>query len=227
MPAATGYNGVMAKFLKKKRRKWPPKDIRYKIPLDITSLRHAGNTRRELGITPRQEEFARLVATSMLTYTEAARRAGYTKQPDQAGFRLMSSKYSPKVVARVVQIKEELSERYDVTFENHVQKMAEIRDAALDKGNFTAAVAAEKSRGQVAGLYISRQEIMVGKIDQMSREEVMDEIRRIQTEFPTLLGQDTATSMIDVTPQEDGNYAEVLNLEDRNEDVGSHEERDI
>ena len=45
----------------------------------------------------------------------------------------------------------------------------------------------EKARGQVAGLYIDRKEILHGKIDQMDRQEVMDEIKRIQAEFPQLV----------------------------------------
>ena len=53
-------------------------------------------------------------------------------------------------------------------------------------GNFAAAVAAEKSRGQAAGLYIDRKEILHGKIDQMDREQVMKEIQKLQKEFPAL-----------------------------------------
>ena len=65
-------------------------------------------------------------------------------------------------------------------------KLAEIRDAAMTGGNFAAAVAAEKSRGQAAGLYIDRKEILHGKIDQMDREQVMKEIQKLQKEFPAL-----------------------------------------
>ena len=56
----------------------------------------------------------------------------------------------------------------------------------IGAGNFAAAVAAEKSRGQAAGLYIDRKEILHGKIDQMSKEEVMKEIQRLQQEYPAL-----------------------------------------
>ena len=35
--------------------------------------------------------------------------------------------------------------------------------------------------------YIDRKEILHGKIDQMDRQEVMDEIKRIQSEFPQLV----------------------------------------
>ena len=67
-----------------------------------------------------------------------------------------------------------------------MQKLAQIRDEALANGNYPAAVAAETKRGQAAGLYIDRKEILHGKIDQMSREEVVREIRRLQEEFPAL-----------------------------------------
>jgi hypothetical protein len=40
---------------------------------------------------------------------------------------------------------------------------------------------------------------MVGKIDQMSREEVMAEIKRLQEEFPNLLSLDGQVT-IDATP---------------------------
>jgi hypothetical protein len=56
----------------------------------------------------------------------------------------------------------------------------------MQNGNYAAAVAAEKSRGQAAGLYIDRKEILHGKIDQMNRDEVMREIKKLQEEYPAL-----------------------------------------
>jgi len=184
------------------------KDIRT-IPPDLPALRAAGNPRRELGITEKQERFARFVAGGNMSYTEAAKKAGFTKKWCHAyGPRLMNPRFFPKVVERVRQMKEQLAIRTDLTFEGHVNKMAEIRDAAMEKGNFTAAVSAEKSRGQAAGFYVSRSEIMVGKIDQMSREEVMAEIKKIQEEYPQLLSADDQL-MIDVAP----NTVEVVNAQ--------------
>ncbi len=104
-----------------------------------------------------------------------------------AASRFLNGRDYPHVLARVAEIKEELAKKYEVSFDGHVRQLAKIRDMALEKGNFTAAVAAEKSRGQVAGLYISRSEILVGKIDQMSREEVLAEIAKLQSQFPVLL----------------------------------------
>jgi len=95
-------------------------------------------------------------------------------------------KLNPRVNQRIAEIKQELGVKYEVTFEGHVKKLAEIRDAALSGSNFAAAVAAEKSRGQAAGLYIDRKEILHGRIDQMSKEEVLKEIQKLQEDFPAL-----------------------------------------
>ena len=139
------------------------------------------------GLTEKQEKFCRIYATEDVTRTEAARLAGYTeKTAPIAGSRFLNGRDYPHILARIAEIKEELSKKYEVTFDNHVRQLARIRDAAYEKGNYPAAVSAEKARGQAAGLYISRQEILVGKIDQMSREEVLAEIAKLQQEFPVL-----------------------------------------
>jgi phage terminase small subunit len=151
--------------------------------------------KREKGLTEKQEKFARIYATEDVTRTEAARLAGYSESAvHTVGSRFLNGKDFPQIVARVAELKEELSKKYEVTFDGHIRQLARIRDMALDKGNYTAAVAAEKSRGQAAGIYISRHEVMVGKIDQMSREEVLAEIHKLQAQFP-LLAADTAPTI--------------------------------
>ena len=67
-----------------------------------------------------------------------------------------------------------------------MKQLASLRDSAVQNGNYSAAVSAEKYRGQAAGLYIDRKEILHGKIDQMSKEEVMEKIKQLQQEFPGL-----------------------------------------
>ncbi len=175
----------------------------HKVPTN--SLRVIVDPRRELGLTERQEKFAKIYATEDVTQTEAARLAGF-KNPGNAASHFMSGKRFPLVLKRVQEIKEELAQKYEVTFENHVMRMAQIRDLALDGKNFTAAVAAEKARGQAAGLYITRSEILVGKIDQMSRDEVLSEIRRLQAEFPVLAN--TTMPTIDMEAADPNDYEE-------------------
>lgn len=166
----------------------------HKPKLDVVA-----NPRKEKMITPKQEEFARIYCTEDISQTEAAIRAGYSvKSAHAIASQLLDGKRYPHVVERIREIKAELSRKYEVTFESHVKKLAEIRDLAITNGNYPAAVAAEKSRGQAAGLYIDRKEIMHGRIDQMSREEVMREISRLQQEFPALAAVAEGNLIIDV-----------------------------
>ena len=147
------------------------------------------------GLTEKQERFCRIYATEDVTRTEAALQAGFGPgTASWAASRFLNGRDYPHVLARVGEIKEELARKYEVTFDGHIRQLARIRDLALDKGNYTAAHAAEKSRGQAAGLYISRSEILVGKIDQMSRDEVLAEIVKLQSQFPILLEHTAPTA---------------------------------
>lgn len=198
------------------------KKVNKKAAMDLIAT--PVNPKREIGLTERQEQFARLYATGTVTQTEAARQAGYSN-PRQMAVELMQN---PPVLERIRELKEELSIKFEVTFENHVKKLSEIRDAALDKGNFTAAVAAEKARGQAAGLYVTRQEIMVGKIDQMSREEVIAEIERMKKEYPVLANLSSGP-VIDVElAKDDRKKAEAENnkADDGGGDLEEHQEAD-
>jgi hypothetical protein len=147
------------------------------------------------GLTEKQEKFCRIYATEDVTRTEAAKMAGFGDgTASWAASRFLNGRDYPHVLARVAEIKEELARKYEVTFDGHIRQLARIRDMALEKGNYTAAHAAEKSRGQAAGLYISRSEILVGKIDQMSRDEVLAEITKLQSQFPILLEHTAPTA---------------------------------
>lgn len=62
--------------------------------------------------------------------------------------------------------------------------MQRIRDEALDNGAYSAAVAAEKARGQAEGsIYINKSEIRHGSIDQMDRAEVMKALNEIKASY--------------------------------------------
>ena len=161
----------------------PKAKVTHKNKLDVIA-----NPRVETGLSPKQEKFATIYATEEVTQTEAALRAGYAESNAHAiASRMLNGRDYPQVLERVRQIKTELQHKYEVTFESHVRKLAELRDQAMQNGNYAAAVTAEKARGSAAGLYIDRKEILTGKIDQMNRDEVMAEIRRIQEEFPQLV----------------------------------------
>jgi phage terminase small subunit len=133
-------------------------------------------------LTERQRKFCELyVSRDDLTLTQCAMEAGYNA--GNMGSHLL--KHGP-AIAYIKKLRAEVNAKYEVTFESHVRKLAEIRDIALQNGAYAAAVTAEKHRGQVAGLYIDRKEILHGRLDQMSRDDVMKEIAKLQQEFPGL-----------------------------------------
>mgnify|MGYP003634178711 CR=1 FL=1 len=153
-------------------------------------------------VTPQQWKFVQelLAGDGKISMRQAAVEAGYT--PDKAeatARRLTDPKISPHVVAAIQEYRIELNERYGTTFERHMRDMKEIRDAALEAGNYGAAVSAEYRRGQALGsIYVDRKEIRHGTIDSMSKEEVM---RKLQ-DLKNLYGGPPPKQIIDMTPEE-------------------------
>jgi hypothetical protein len=115
-----------------------------------------------------------------LTPTECARQAGYNE--DSANVRaseLLNGKRYPKVVEAVIARRAEIEKTHEVKLNKHVQELARLREKALGEKSYSAAVNAERLRGQAAGLYVDRKEIRTGSIDSMSREEVLTKLKEI------------------------------------------------
>ena len=158
--------------------------------IDVQRIKPVVNPLHEKGLTQRQEKFCKLYATENYTVSECVVMAGYSTDQNAVwsmGSKLLNGRDYPNVVARIRELKQEMAGKYEVNFDNHVRRLAEIRDAAVATGNYAAAVTAEKARGQAAGLYVTRQEILVGKIDQMSKEELIEEIAKLNKEYPALI----------------------------------------
>ena len=106
-----------------------------------------------------------------LTKTEAAKRAGYSEKNARfEGSSLTSPKKHPLVVKYIGELREEQFKKHEVTYENHVAQLGKIREGALKKGAWSAAVNAETNRGKAAGLYIDRKIIKTGKLEDMSEQ---------------------------------------------------------
>lgn len=67
--------------------------------------------------------------------------------------RLMSN---VKVMSRVQELRDAAAKEAQVTLEGHLNKLAELRDMAIEDGQFSAAITAEVSRGKAAGLYTDK-----------------------------------------------------------------------
>ena len=57
----------------------------------------------------------------------------------------------------------------------------------MDKGNYTAAVAAEVQRGRAAGLYVDRKEIRTGTLESMSEDQLIKKVDGLLADVIPLL----------------------------------------
>ena len=127
-----------------------------------------------------------------VTKTEAAILAGYSKdRARREGSELTNPKHSPLVVQYIGNLKEDKLKKYEVTYEGHVAELGKIRERALKKGAWSAAVNAETNRGKAAGLYIDRKIIKTGKIEDLSEQELEAKMKQILDDY---------AQIIDVTP---------------------------
>ena len=134
------------------------------------------------GLTVKQRMFVKIFTENegRLTPTECARQAGYKEDSaNVSSSLLLNGKRYPRVVDAIVRRRAEIEKTHEVKLQKHVQELARLREKSLVEKSFSAAVNAERLRGQAAGLYIDRKEIRTGTIDSMSREEVLKQLKEL------------------------------------------------
>ena len=106
----------------------------------------------------------------------------------------------------------------------------------MEAGSFNAAISAQNSLLKVGGLIVDRKEVMFGKIDQMSREEVENRLKQLMgneivdsaLESPALEGDGESQEEIDAMTdaEEESIYdSEVLdNITEEQEGSSNMEE---
>ena len=135
-------------------------------------------------LTSAQEIFAQAYARGDSTASHACRIAGYAESTVSVkGREFLDASLNPHIVKRIREIQEENAKRYGIDLDRHLRDLMTIRDQAIDNGSFAAAVSAEKIRGSAAGLHIDRKEILHGKIDQMSKADVIARLNELQEKF--------------------------------------------
>jgi len=141
-------------------------------------------------LTEMQRKFAHLLVSNegrKYAY-ECAIEAGYEKnRARQTAYELQNPKLYPLVVKYIGEIREEYQKKYEITYERHITELAKIRDQALKKGAFSASTNAEIARGKVAGLYVEQKIIRTGKLDDMSKAEMEEELKKIIDEYSPIL----------------------------------------
>jgi len=135
-------------------------------------------------LTPKQLKFAQLlvygVEGSPITKTEAAKLAGYAT-PNPEGTRLTDPNKFPLVCAHISNLRDEVRQKYGISFERHLEELGNIRDRGKkDNRNLAAAATTEIARGKVAGYYIDQKIIRHGKIDDLNLDQLYERMRTIK-----------------------------------------------
>jgi len=140
-------------------------------------------------LTRKQELFVKELVSKdgQATMRECATEAGYA--PGSAhtrAYELTNPHLYPNVCAKIQQYRQELDEKYGINYKRHLKDLQVIRNEALQNGAYSAAVQAEKARGQTGGLYISKSEVRTGSIDSMSKEDVLRALEEIRNPYATI-----------------------------------------
>ena len=110
-----------------------------------------------------------------LSLVECAHKAGYTS-PRQMANKLMNK---PIIRKEYNYLMNQAKKKYELNYDRAVQDLYDIRDKAIESGSFNAAISAQNSLLKVGGLIFYRKEVMFGKVDQMSREEVENRLKQL------------------------------------------------
>jgi len=122
---------------------------------------------------------------------EAAELAGYSlKRCRQEGSELTNPRQNPLAVKYRDELEQEKNLKFGVTYEGHVAELARIKNLALRKNSFSAAVNAETNRGKAGGLYIDRKIIKHGKLEDMTEEQLEMRMAQIEEDYAGILGDE-------------------------------------
>ena len=152
-----------------------------------------------------QKRFAEFIVfggpNGPMTQAEAAIAAGYSaNSARQEGSSLLNPRLSPLVVQYVGHLKEERLEKHKVTYDTHVAELARIKELALKKNSFSAAVNAETNRGKAGGLYIERKIIKHGKLEDMSEQELEAKMKQILDDYAPILNVTPQSALLEKKP---------------------------
>jgi len=138
---------------------------------------------RDGGLTPKQRAFVDIFVkeNGRLTQTECAKQAGYSeKSAVSQACNLRNPKYFPKVVVAIENLQREYAEASKIDFVKHAREMSRLRDIAVTNGQMGPAINAEYRRGQLAGFYVDRKEVVTASLDNMTRPELEAKLKEVR-----------------------------------------------
>jgi phage terminase small subunit len=162
-------------------------------------------------ITVRQRKFCEEYVEGRMTASECARQAGYN--PASAGdiaSKLLNGRDFPHIPRYIAQLREEKERLYGVTLSGQLERLYKLSRGAEEKGQFSAAINAEKIRSALGGLTVDRRE-NINTIDQMTRDQITARLAELQQKYPQAFIVDAE-------------YTEVPNGRTRGKGVGKYAE---
>jgi len=177
---------------------------------------------QEKRLTERQIKFAELLVYNegRMSPAECAHQAGYVTRPRQAAAELRNPKTSPLVVQYIGELRKEVQEKYGITFERHLTELAKLRDDAVKKGAWAAAINAEVARGKAGGLYVDQKLVLTKNLDQLSEEELEAKMKQILDDHKSIL------QGVQVEYQEHPNHNDTDAEEDNHEQSSNDKDSD-
>ena len=135
-------------------------------------------------LTPMQMKFATLLVYGVeglpVSKTEAAKRAGYSDAAREGCIMTNPDKY-PLVCAYISNLRDEVREKYGISYEGHLEELGKIRDQGKkDNTNLASAATTEIARGKVGGYYIDQKIIRHGKIDDLNLDQLYERMKTIK-----------------------------------------------
>ncbi len=123
---------------------------------------------------PRHERFCREYVIDVSNQAKAAIRAGYSeKTAAQLASRLLTK---ANIIARVAELQAEAAERNEVTVDNVIAELVELRDGAKAAKQFGPAIRAEELRGKTLGMFVDTKR---HETSEMTDEALVEGIRKL------------------------------------------------
>jgi phage terminase small subunit len=167
-------------------------------------------------LTNRQKEFARHYVDGINSNAECARKAGYSASDGVAkiqAYKLLDTQLFPHVAEFIEELREDRERKYGVTLMGQLKRLRDLSVGAEEKGHFSAAINAEKTRSALGGLTVDRRETNhFHAIENMNREEIegrLEELRKshpgafIEADYKVINDAETGDPSVEETEGED------------------------
>lgn len=113
-------------------------------------------------LTPKQERFAQEIASgkSQADAYRAAFDVSASTKAETIHKRASELMQKGEVAGRVEELRKPIVEEIGITLKGHLDDLKRIRNAAVQSGQYGAAVSAEVARGKAAGVHVEKSEVV-------------------------------------------------------------------